>query len=182
MEPVIFNGVRYYKSKKTGYWSHNGKHEAPATLHLAIWEHHNGPIPDGMEVHHIDEDKDHNETSNFQLLTIHDHRVLHSRRIRPQQVTCEACGWRGIIESRSNKKIIFCSQKCNFASWRAAHPTTKKLGATYHRACPHCLTEFDTIYPTKVYCKVQCHRNAAKRRSRKHAKRLTFQGNILATG
>lgn len=170
MEPVIFNGVRYYKEKlsRGGYWKHNGEHEAPATLHQAIWEHHNGPQPTGTVVHHIDENVDHNTIENFQLLTNSEHIQLHmrSRRPKPQHIICRHCGTDCVMESVSNKKIIFCSPRCAVASWQAAHPKEKKLVDTHHRACPHCHAEFNTIYPTKIYCKIQCHRNAAKKRSR----------------
>lgn len=47
-------------------------------IHCIIWEIHNGPIPDGMEVHHIDEDKANNTIENLQLLDARTHQRLHA--------------------------------------------------------------------------------------------------------
>ncbi|EPU3949756.1 HNH endonuclease [Klebsiella michiganensis] len=38
-------------------------------LHRIIWELHNGPIPDGMEIDHIDGEKTNNRLSNLRLAT-----------------------------------------------------------------------------------------------------------------
>lgn len=38
-------------------------------LHRVIWELHNGPIPAGMEVDHIDRDKENNRIGNLRLAT-----------------------------------------------------------------------------------------------------------------
>lgn len=38
-------------------------------LHRVIWELHNGPIPDGLEVDHIDRNKDNNLIGNLRLVT-----------------------------------------------------------------------------------------------------------------
>lgn len=38
-------------------------------LHRVIWELHNGAIPDGMEIDHIDGDTNNNKLSNLRLVT-----------------------------------------------------------------------------------------------------------------
>lgn len=38
--------------------------------HRIIWEMHNGPIPDGMQVDHINGVRDDNRIENLQLLTL----------------------------------------------------------------------------------------------------------------
>lgn len=48
--------------------------------HRYIWELHNGPIPDGYEVHHKDLNTHNNDISNLVLMTTHDHRSYHSKR------------------------------------------------------------------------------------------------------
>jgi hypothetical protein len=42
-----------------------------------VWEHHNGPIPAGFEVHHKDENKANNDISNLDLMTAVDHAARH---------------------------------------------------------------------------------------------------------
>jgi len=46
--------------------------------HDVVWEGSNGPIPEGYEVHHRDEDPLNNEIGNLQLLTRLEHKRLHS--------------------------------------------------------------------------------------------------------
>jgi hypothetical protein len=62
MATIVFDGVKYHSHRQTGHYYSNksvkcGVVIRPAnTLHRAVWEKHNEPIPDGMIVHHIDHD------------------------------------------------------------------------------------------------------------------------------
>jgi hypothetical protein len=72
---VVFNGSKYtlrnhgYMAKTDGYRT---------LLHRDIWEFHNGKIPEGWDIHHRDEDKTHNEISNFECLPKSEHTKLYS--------------------------------------------------------------------------------------------------------
>jgi len=46
--------------------------------HSIVWEQHNGKIPLGMQIHHIDHDKTNNSIENLQLVTPLEHKRLHS--------------------------------------------------------------------------------------------------------
>ena len=46
--------------------------------HVAVWERHRGPIPDGCQLHHINGDRQDNRLSNLQLVTPTEHKRLHS--------------------------------------------------------------------------------------------------------
>lgn len=48
----------YKNGEKTYHW-----------LHRLVWEAFNGPIPDGMQVNHINEDKMDNRVENLNLMT-----------------------------------------------------------------------------------------------------------------
>ena len=50
-----------------GYYI-NGK-RTPMYVHRFIWEAFNGPIPDGMTIDHIDNDRTNNRLDNLRLLT-----------------------------------------------------------------------------------------------------------------
>lgn len=49
-------------------------------VHRHIWEFHNGPVPDGMTVDHIDEDKHNNLITNLQLLTPEENAIKGNAR------------------------------------------------------------------------------------------------------
>ena len=46
--------------------------------HILVWQHYNGPIPAGMEIHHKDGDKLNNEIDNLELIDSLSHRHLHA--------------------------------------------------------------------------------------------------------
>ena len=64
------DGYRYILSKKFGY------RKAEQRL---VWEHFNGPIPDGMDVHHRDENKLNNSPDNLELMFRSEHVSMHRR-------------------------------------------------------------------------------------------------------
>ena len=72
-----FMGERFYLCGH--YFQHKG-----VRLHRWVWEYHNGPIPEGYHVHHIDEDRHNNQLSNLALMPglahIKEHAGSESRR------------------------------------------------------------------------------------------------------
>ncbi len=71
----IYFGKRFYK-QKFGYWMHRTKSEC-ILAHRWVWENHNGPIPENMDIHHVDGNKDNNEIDNLKILSRSDHRKEH---------------------------------------------------------------------------------------------------------
>ena len=64
---------------KAGYrriWLQDEQRYTPE--HIYVWEHENGPVPDGFEVHHRDENKLHNLPGNLEALPKRDHRFKHA--------------------------------------------------------------------------------------------------------
>ena len=57
MASTYFNGNRYTRSGKYYYKT---RWKSRTALHRDIWEFHNGPIPPGFHVHHIDHDRENN--------------------------------------------------------------------------------------------------------------------------
>lgn len=72
-------GKMFYKGQllkigkfKTGYSRINLKKDGKsksAVFSRIVWEAFNGPIPDGMEINHLDENKERNCLSNLSLMT-----------------------------------------------------------------------------------------------------------------
>lgn len=48
--------------------------------HRWVWEQANGPIPQGYEIHHRNEDRTDNRLENLELVTLAEHRRRHHRR------------------------------------------------------------------------------------------------------
>lgn len=84
---AVFNGRTYRLDKRTGYYlasrDTDGKRKR---LHIAVWEHHNGAVPEGHHIHHLDHDKSNNEITNLQCLTVHDHLSLHAQSLTEEQL------------------------------------------------------------------------------------------------
>ena len=62
----------------------SGKYHSK-TLHRLIWEKHNGGIPKGYQVHHIDGNKLNNDISNLQLLSAEEHTTFHMEKDNPNK-------------------------------------------------------------------------------------------------
>ena len=62
-------------------WSFDGRYylnnETGDSLHRYIWKLHNGSIPDGYHIHHIDGNKDNNDISNLLCVSCSEHMKLH---------------------------------------------------------------------------------------------------------
>ena len=71
---IRFNGYLYQKYSDRPYFERVGGHHF---LHRDIWEFHNGPIPAGYQIHHIDGNKTNNALENLEILSAKEHRVAH---------------------------------------------------------------------------------------------------------
>ncbi|MDN7511982.1 HNH endonuclease [Burkholderia multivorans] len=78
LQPVVEWGGRRFTLRENGYYAETSG--ARDYLHRAMWIDAHGPIPEGHEVHHKDEDKTHNCLNNFELLTSSEHGKKHGFR------------------------------------------------------------------------------------------------------
>lgn len=79
-EVIVYNGVRFNRDKKTGYYLSsrkiNGKRKR---LHRFVWESHNGEIPNGFHIHHKNHDKSDNRIENLELIGSKKHLEHHGQ-------------------------------------------------------------------------------------------------------
>lgn len=69
------DGINFYETKQGYLLGHiEGK---PKRMHIYVWEKHNGKIPKGYQIHHIDGDKENNSIENLQLVTPKEHSKHH---------------------------------------------------------------------------------------------------------
>jgi len=77
---IMYDGFVFTRDNKTGYYLsaksiYNNKR---MMLHRYIWIKFKGEIPSECSVHHIDENKENNDISNFKLMSNSKHAILHS--------------------------------------------------------------------------------------------------------
>ena len=132
--PFIFHNGHKYTIRADGYYRRTAGGNNRRALHQDVWENTHGPIPDGMEIHHKDNDKTNNEISNLECLTSTTHAYRH-RKPKPAQANdCRHCGTAlrrkrrpgGDLESLykfSGRK--FCNQRCMSLYRRDKPPGTK---------------------------------------------------------
>jgi uncharacterized protein YbdZ (MbtH family) len=118
---MVYKGRSYIRNDRGYYKTDRLTPGEEVKLHRVIWVEHNGPIPAGMEVHHKDENKEHNMIENYQLLTKAAHARIHAgfRRLRlPHLQPCCHCP----TVFLTNTKRKSCSQYCTTRAWQKANP------------------------------------------------------------
>ena len=73
---MMFGGERYTIYKEGYYRKTRGNR---SLMHRDVWEAHKGPIPDGWDIHHLNEDKEDNRIENLECLP----KAEHTRRYSP---------------------------------------------------------------------------------------------------
>lgn len=84
---VYFEGVRY--RFQGGYYQRGRCKTGHRFLHRHVWELHNGPVPSGYVIHHIDGNTRNNDIANLELTTPQEHASHHSterlERMSPEE-------------------------------------------------------------------------------------------------
>lgn len=82
MKIIEYDGLIFVRDDKTGYYLNSKTHKR---LHRYVWEKHNGKIPKGYDIHHIDHDKNNNDISNLRMMTQCEHMRLHGSELTEEQ-------------------------------------------------------------------------------------------------
>lgn len=89
--------------------------------HLVWWQHTGELVPDGYNLHHVNEHKKDNRFENLELLTVQQHASHHSgaRGRTYVELRCPHCGtifsrWKRQTHlSKPGQKRTFCDQSCS---------------------------------------------------------------------
>lgn len=88
--------LKEYKKTKKGYFRYAKDDDGRLRFeHCIVWEKKYGKIPMGMQIHHIDFNKENNKISNLQLVTPLEHKRIHGGCIFVNgewEKPCKICG------------------------------------------------------------------------------------------
>lgn len=79
--------------------------------HRYVYEQAHGPIPAGMLVHHINEDRLDNRLENLALMTPGEHSRHHNDR-HPRVKVCEVCATEFEPAATKRKRAKTCGRRC----------------------------------------------------------------------
>ena len=164
-EKIIFDGYtyrRYPRSKRRSdkvYFQRIDSDGKPKRLHIAIYEHYKGPVPEGYHIHHKDGNPLNNDISNLEAVVGSAHLSAHSvvfHQSNKEQVKrhlegirVKASEWH---RSEEGKK------------WHRQNPP-KLVYATY--ICEQCGSEYTAPKKrTNRFCSNKCKARALRARIR----------------
>lgn len=80
---IVIDDIWFYKETRGRYYLGNVPDETgkrhPVRAHVYVWEKHNGKIPNGFSVHHLDKDPRNNDISNLALMSYSSHSSHHAK-------------------------------------------------------------------------------------------------------
>lgn len=158
---AYFNGYKFTRDDRTHYYlsSHpiEGKRKR---LHVYVWEYFNGPIQKGYQIHHIDEDKSHNDIDNLRCISLHDHMGLHSSERLKDEEFKKVFHERGIETAKEWHK----SEAGH--DWHKAHyeKMKDKLYIPHEFTCEYCGKKFMSTNTVSKFC-CNAHKTYARAKS-----------------
>lgn len=151
-----FNGHNYWLDKSSGYY--RNAQVKPHSLHRQVWIYHNGDIPSGMVIDHIDRNKSNNQIENLRLVTPseNNHNITDTekqrRRMWMDKIRPMTKDWHKSKEGRE---------------WHRRHGIeTFSKRKPIKKVCAHCGAEYLTTQYAKCarFCGQNCKMKARRRR------------------
>jgi len=145
------DGYKFRKDKKTGYWLCSTLRKRS---HVYIYEKYNGAVPKGMQVHHIDHNKDNNDISNLKLLTRKEHDKIHYEEMSEEEKERR----RKNLELNARPKAIEWHKSENGKEWHLKHyeEVKEKLHKKRKFICEECKKEFESSQIKSRFCSNVC--------------------------
>lgn len=145
------DGYKFRKDKKTGYWLCSTLHKR---LHTYIYEKYNGEIPKGMQIHHIDHNKDNNDISNLQMVSRKEHDRIHYLEMSDEEKEKR----RKNLEINARPKAIEWHKSQKGKEWHLKHyeKVKEKLYKKYKFECILCGKSFESTQIKSKFCSNVC--------------------------
>ena len=166
---VKYDGIRFYRDGK-GYWIGQTKgsdgRQHRIRLHTYVWEKHNGPVPDGYEIHHIDRNTDNNEIENLVMLTVEEHRALHASLLTDEKRQA----YRENLDRTARPKAKEWHASEEGRKWHSIHGkevAAKQAQRKTTNVCCYCGKEFEVL--SSVANRTKFCSNKCKTASRYHS-------------
>ena len=155
---LYFNEHKFTRDERTGYYLSakpiDGKR---IRMHRYIYEFHNGKLPDGYHVHHLDRDKNNNNIDNLKAVSSKGHADEHAedRAARYDKIVenlrvnvrPKASEWHGSKEGRAWHKKQY-------------ERTKKSFNAIKEFKCEYCDKKFTTkMNGANRFCSNNCKSN-----------------------
>lgn len=88
------------------WWDSSIKNNRMKFLHVWVWEQHYGPIPEGHDIHHMNEDRTDYRIENLEMVTHGDHRRVHAEmKFDGGKKQCRDCGeWKPLDQFPKRSK------------------------------------------------------------------------------
>jgi ferredoxin len=145
------------RSHRVYFQSHASWNETPLYLHREIWKSAHGPIPEGYEIHHVDENPLNNTLENLECLTAREHRRRHRQAYRSQR-------------QLEHLRKIRPAALVGLAKWKASAEgiaALREQGRKVMEArplldfrCQHCGIPFRSKQARSMFCSPTCQQKA----------------------
>lgn len=147
---AYYEGLSFRRDKRTGYYLNAKTHKR---LHVYVWESHNGRVPEGYHVHHIDFDKSNNEIENLQLLTAEEHISLHGKNWTQERYEKQV----EILRDRAVPKAAEWHKTESGKEWHKQHyeQTKQAMRKMVEHECEVCGKRFVST-PFAKFCSNGC--------------------------
>ena len=147
MDGSFIDGPPAWREWQGQRWWYNTKmrrYRGPTGLLLAVavWCWHNGPVPDGYEIHHKNEDPTDDRLENLEAVSIHEHRSHHGPKNGAKSATSPS------VASGLGAAVMWPNREFET------------------RVCIECGDAYQTRSTYSSYCGKQCSVRARNRRQR----------------
>jgi hypothetical protein len=147
VEHQFFFETKFYLDKKTGYWITTGCPKK--RMHVVVWEYFNGKVPKKYHIHHKDGNKSNNEISNLELISHHDHMVLHMTVDRRERARKMAGQFRYLTKAwHASEEGSKWHKEHGILAWAKRKPII--------RLCSLCKKKFTTKTFHQMFCSNKC--------------------------